>query len=385
MSQFDVVVVGLGAVGSSALFALAASGARVIGIDRFNPPHAFGSSHGETRITRQAIGEGQAHVPLVVRSNEILDVLGSGFGKPLIERCGFLLIARNDATTSCHGKPGFLATTLAAAEKFAIPHECLTSSEVVARFPQFAGLDGDEEAYYEPGGGYVRPEETIAALLSGAKARGAIIKTGTQVLSTVREGSGFRIKATDFDVMAQSVIVATGAWVSELAPCVAAPIIRICRQALHWFPVTDFSLYRRGLSPTFYWTHGATSADQFYGFPPIEGHVKVAAEQYTDTWDPNDLSREVSASEQLQMSEVHIAGRLAGVAALPTRSKACLYSVSPDFDFVLGEEGHPDFHVVSACSGHGFKHAPAVGEAVAMKALGVKATLDTSSFSANRF
>ena len=385
MSQFDVVVIGLGAIGSSALYALAGSEARVIGIDRFNPPHAFGSSHGETRITRQAIGEGPVYVPLVVRSNEILDVLGSEFGEPLIERCGFLLISRNDATTSCHGKPGFLATTLAAAEKFAIPHERLTSSEVVARFPQFAGLDGDEEAYYEPGGGYVRPEQTIAALLSGAKARGAIIKTGAQVLSIVREGSGFRIKAADFDVMAQSVIVATGAWVSELSPSVAAPIIRICRQALHWFPVTDFSLYRPGLSPTFYWTHGASSADQFYGFPPVDGHVKVAAEQYTDTWDPNDLSREVSASEQLQMSEVHIAGRLAGVAALPTRSKACLYSVSPDFDFVLGEEGHPDFHVVSACSGHGFKHAPAVGEAVAMKALGIKATLDMSSFSATRF
>ena len=140
MSQFDVVVIGLGAIGSSALYALAGSEARVIGIDRFNPPHAFGSSHGETRITRQAIGEGPVYVPLVVRSNEILDVLGSEFGEPLIERCGFLLIARNDATTSCHGKPGFLATTLAAAEKFAIPHECLTSSEVVARFPQFAGL-----------------------------------------------------------------------------------------------------------------------------------------------------------------------------------------------------------------------------------------------------
>ena len=116
MSQFDVVVIGLGAIGSSALYALAGSEARVIGIDRFNPPHAFGSSHGETRITRQAIGEGPVYVPLVVRSNEILDVLGSEFGEPLIERCGFLLIARNDATTSCHGKPGFLATTLAAAE-----------------------------------------------------------------------------------------------------------------------------------------------------------------------------------------------------------------------------------------------------------------------------
>ena len=194
MSQFDVVVVGLGAVGSSALFALAGSGAPVIGIDRFNPPHAFGSSHGETRITRQAIGEGKAYVPLVVRSNQILDVLGSEFGEPLIERMRFLLIARNDATTSCHGKPGFLATTLAAAEKFTIPHECLTSSEVVARFPQFAGLDGDEEAYYEPGGGYVRPEQTIAALLSGAKARGAIIKTGTQVLRSCATAAASALK-----------------------------------------------------------------------------------------------------------------------------------------------------------------------------------------------
>ena len=385
MSQFDVVVVGLGAVGSSALFALAGTGARVLGIDRFNPPHAFGSSHGETRITRQAIGEGQAYVPLVVRSNQILDGLGSEFGEPLIERCGFLLIARNDATTSCHGKPGFLATTVAAAQRFAIPHECLRSSEVAYRFPQFAGLCGDENAYYEPGGGYVRPEQTIAALLSGAKARGATIKTDTKVLSIARDGSGFRVKAAAFDVLARSVIVATGAWVSELSPSVTAPIVRICRQALHWFPVTDPSLYRPGLCPTFYWTHGASSADQFYGFPPIDGSIKVAAEQYTETWDPNDLSRDVDPSEQLQMSEVHVAGRLAGVAALPTRSKACLYSVTPDFDFVVGEEGHPDFHVVSACSGHGFKHAPAVGEAVAMKALGIKATLDTSSFGASRF
>ena len=271
MSQFDVVVVGLGAVGSSALFALAGTGARVLGIDRFNPPHAFGSSHGETRITRQAIGEGQAYVPLVVRSNQILDGLGSEFGEPLIERCGFLLIARNDATTSCHGKPGFLATTVAAAQRFAIPHECLRSSEVAYRFPQFAGLCGDEDAYYEPGGGYVRPEQTIAALLSGAKARGATIKTDTKVLSIVRDGSGFRVKAAAFDVLARSVIVATGAWVSELSPSVTAPIVRICRQALHWFPVTDPSLYRPGLCPTFYWTHGASSADQFYGFPPIDG------------------------------------------------------------------------------------------------------------------
>ena len=323
MSQFDVVVVGLGAVGSSTLFALAGTGARVLGIDRFNPPHAFGSSHGETRITRQAIGEGQAYVPLVVRSNQILDGLGSEFGEPLIERCGFLLIARNDATTSCHGKPGFLATTVAAAQRFAIPHECLRSSEVAYRFPQFAGLCGDEDAYYEPGGGYVRPEQTIAALLSGAKARGATIKNDTKVLSIARDGSGFRAKAAAFDVLARSVIVATGAWVSELSPSVTAPIVRICRQALHWFPVTDPSLYRPGLCPTFYWTHGASSADQFYGFPPIDGSIKVAAEQYTETWDPNDLSRDVDPAEQRQMSEVHVAGRLAGVAALPTRSKAC--------------------------------------------------------------
>ena len=189
-------------------------------------------------------------------------------------------------------------------------------------------LCGDEDAYYEPGGGYVRPEQTIAALLSGAKARGATIKTDTKVLSIARDGSGFRAKAAAFDVLARSVIVATGAWVSELSPSVTAPIVRICRQALHWFPVTDPSLYCPGLCPTFYWTHGASSADQFYGFPPIDGSIKVAVEQYTETWDPNDLSRDVDPSEQRRMSELHVAGRLAGVAALPTRSKACLYSVT---------------------------------------------------------
>ena len=382
---YDVAVVGLGAVGSSALYALARQGVRVVGIDRFNPPHAFGSSHGETRITRQAIGEGEAYVPLVLRSNAILESIEAQTGEVLIERCGFLLIMREDENSSCHGKAGFLATTISAARGFGITHEVLGSVEVAQRFPQFTGLVGDEQAYYEPGGGLVRPERCVAALLQQARSAGAHIRTDSQVSAIVNINGDFRISSPSGDVIANHVILATGAWVGQLAPKSVNPHIRIYRQALHWFALLDSSAYRAGCTPTFYWGHGLTTAEQFYGFPPVNGQIKAGLEQYATEWDPDDLSRDVAAQEGYVMAQKHVTGRLAGVARLPSHSKACLYTATSDFDFLIDFESHPRYVVVSACSGHGFKHAPALGEAVAARVLGLKSSFDTGPFEGARF
>src|SRR5262252_2674522 len=134
----DVAVIGLGAMGAATLYHLARRGARAIGLDRFSPPHGCGSSHGETRITREAVGEGRAYVPLVRRSHEIWRELESATGKRLFVACGCLIIGRRDA--GHHHKPSFLKTTFELAEEFGIAHEELDASAIAERFPQFEAV-----------------------------------------------------------------------------------------------------------------------------------------------------------------------------------------------------------------------------------------------------
>ena len=169
----DVIVVGLGAMGSAALYQLAKRGINVTGIDRFAPPHDRGSSHGESRITRQAIGEGEEYVPFALRSHEIWRELEADTGRSLFSQIGGLIIGRRTDS-------GFTATptyraNIAAAKRFRIEHEVLTPSEVMKRFPQFR-LAGDETCYYEPGAGFLRPELRVAGQIDRARTLGAVVR-----------------------------------------------------------------------------------------------------------------------------------------------------------------------------------------------------------------
>ncbi len=380
-NSYDVIVVGLGAVGSSALYQLAKRGARVLGVDRYAPPHDKGSSHGESRITRQAIGEGEAYVPLVLRSNAIWEELEAATGERLLERCGFLFITRNDQGTSHHGKSGFLQRTCQAAARFDIAHEILDAAALSRRFPQFLGLSGDETAYYEPGGGYLHPEACIATSLDEARRLGAEITVDCLVGRVDRSPHGVMVAVGDNEVAARHVILATGAWISELAGEAFSTQVEVHRQVLHWFRVEDASRYA-DLSPTFIWTHGLDTIDQFYGFPPIDGLVKVAREDYSGRFDP-DAAAGVNSDEAADIARRHVNGRLAGLSDLPVRSASCHYAVTPDNDFLIDRDDTST--TVSACSGHGFKHASAVGEAVAQVALGERSELELSSFRTSRF
>ena len=203
---FDVAVVGLGAVGSAALRELARRGVRAVGIDRFRPPHDRGSSHGESRITRQAIGEGHTYVPLVLRSNLLIEAMEAETGERLLERCGFLYLTRDDEGTTHHGKAGFMARTRGAAERFEIAHEMLGADEVRRRFPQFTGLHGDERAYYEPGGGYLRPEACIAAQLRLAERDGTEVLVNRRVTGARVEGAGVVLSTDAGEIAADHVI-----------------------------------------------------------------------------------------------------------------------------------------------------------------------------------
>jgi len=214
--QADFVVVGLGAMGSAVLYQLAKRGADVIGVDRFAPPHQMGSSHGETRITRQAVGEGGAYAPLVLSSHRIWRELEGDTGERLLSDCGVLVMGPGTGSTSHHGKPDFVARSIEVARGFGIVHEVLDGAEVGRRFPQFLGLAGNEKAYYEPDGGYVFPERCIKAQLMRAAQLGAQVRTGLEVRSISQHGS-VRIETSDGTIEAGQVVMKV--WPRLACPC----------------------------------------------------------------------------------------------------------------------------------------------------------------------
>lgn len=380
----DVIVVGLGAMGSAAAYQLAKRGARVVGIDRFAPPHEHGSSHGETRITRQAIGEGEAYVPLVLRSHEIWREIEAETGEELFLPCGGLVLS---GSGSHHPKKaGFLDITVAAARRYGIAHEVLSAGEIARRFPQFV-LQGDERGYFEPGAGLLYPERCIAAQLALAARAGATIRTGEIVTAIRPSGTGVRVETDGAVYEAATVIVAAGAWTPGLVgPALGR--LEVYRQVLTWYEVEDPADYAPERFPVFISMHG-DDGDQSYGFPIPAGTagLKVATEAYDGLLSSPDLiDRNVTAAETGATYDRHVAGRLRGVRRVCLKAKTCLYTQAPDANFVIDRDPESErILLASACSGHGFKHSPAIGEALAQLALDGRTAADLTPFALARW
>jgi sarcosine oxidase len=380
----DVIVIGLGAVGSAALYQLARRGARVTGIDRFAPPHDRGSSHGESRITRQAIGEGEELVPFALRSHEIWRELEAETGRSLLAEVGGLILGR-EAGATIHGRPDFVGRTIAAARRFGIPHEVLTPDDVARRFPPFQ-LSGDETCYYEPGAGFLHAERCVAALLEQARARGASVRTGETVVRVTGDAASVTVETSIATYSAAHAIITAGAWTRELAGGPFTTLLRVIPQTLFWFAASDDEAFAAGRFPIFIWHHGSGPDDHFYGFPVVDKDVKLATEQFAETIEPNDVRPTPTADDARAMHTRHVRGRLEGVSNRVVRATTCLYTVTPDSGFLI--DRHPDSErvlVASPCSGHGFKHSAAVGEALAELALGGTSRLDLAPFSLRRF
>ena len=363
----DVIVIGLGAVGSATLLRLARAGVSAIGIDRFEPPHDRGSTHGESRITRLGVGEGSAYAGLVRRSHEIWRELEAETGESLLLQTGGLIIGPADGASNHHGKADFVRRSIAVAEANAIPHEVLDPVEIGYRYPQLA-LTGDEIGYFEPSAGLVMPERCVAVQLALARRAGAAIHTGEAVTAIEESASGVVIVTDKARYAAARVVLAAGAWMPDLAGPAIAEHTKAYRQTLHWFGVTDPAAYAPERFPVFIWMHGTGPEDYFYGFPALPGHyaVKVASERYAETIDPDRLDRVVSAQESIDFHARHVAIRMGGVGTTVTRAAACLYTVTPDAGFLIDRmPGMSAVTVASACSGHGFKHSAALGEALA--------------------
>lgn len=383
----DVIVIGLGAFGSAVACQLARRGAKVIGIDRFHPPHELGSSHGATRITRLAVGEGAQYVPFVRRSHEIWRTLESELGPTLYLRTGGLIMGPGDGLARHHGRPNFVQQTIDVAQRFGIAHEVLRAADVHDRFPQFL-VRGDELAYYEGEAGVLLPERCVAAHLESARAHGATLRMNEPVLSIQGSAGGVEVRTGAATYSAAKAVLATGAWVPGMAEGAYRKHLRVMRQVLHWFRPAQPELFASPRCPVFIWMHGCGDTDLFYGFPMVDGHdgVKVATEQYQQDCDPDRVDRTVQPDEPVRMFETHVSGKLRSVTPECVRSVACLYTVSTDSGFVVdAHPSEPNVTVISACSGHGFKHSAGLGEAVAQQVLGGGGHLDLGAFSLDRF
>jgi sarcosine oxidase len=378
----DVIVVGLGAMGSAACLQLAARGANVIGIDQYEPPHAYGSTHGDTRMTRLAVGEGAEYVPLVRRAHELWREIERTAGVELLTQPGGLVLAEADNP--------FLARTRVLAEQFAIAHETLSHQQLAERFPMFAA-GPDTVGYHELGSGYVRPERAVAAQLALARRHGATLRTGERVEHWTAGGSGVRVRTSAGVHTADQLVLCAGPWIPELF-AEGRDIFAVHRQVFYWFPI------RRGYErlrdmPVFVWEFGGdrdafTHLRGLYGFPAIDGAdggLKVGTEVYEETTTPDGRQHPAEAEEAVVMYREYIADRLPWLGPRPVRTLSCLYTNAYDNRFLI--DRHPDHDaalVVSPCSGHGFKHSPAIGEAIAQWLLDGATDLDLTPFALSR-
>lgn len=384
METADVLVVGLGAMGSATAYQLAKRGARVIGIDRFRPPHQLGSSSGDTRITRQAVGEGDAYVPLAMRSHELWRDIESETGEEIFSACGTLIVSDASRGGAVHGTGDFVIATAKLADRFGIEHELLSADDIVHRYPQLR-IDTDFTGYFEPGGGFVRTDRAIHAQLHLAQRHGAVFHYGETVADIAPSGVSVEVRTSKQEYQAEQVVVATGPWLpSMLGGFTVATAFKVYRQVMYWFDIQGSAQsFTPDRFPTFLWPFG--DGEFFYGFPAIDGNsggVKVATDDFSTPTTPVELQRKVTAGEPRRMHEHCIAGRIPGLSSRVVRHSVCMLTVAPRFGFIIDQcPDQPRTWLVSACSGHGFKHSPAIGEAIAQQTLGGRSDIDISSFS----
>ena len=358
MDHFDVVVCGLGAMGSAALHHLARRGQRVLGLERHTPGHDRGSSHGSTRIIRLGYFEHPAYVPLLRRAHTLWRELEAASGRRLLHVTGIAEI----------GPPAgpLVRGTLASARLHELSHEVLSAPELMRRFPAFR-VPQDYVAVLQPEGGILAAEHSLHAQIALAAAAGADIRSGETVQAIEPRAGSVRVTTDRGTVEAGVAIVAVGAWTKTLLPEFGAGL-RVTREVVAWFAPTDADLLCADRFPVFIIEsrHG-----MHYGIPALRGEpspagIKVAKHHHRDeTVDPDAYDRTVSAVDQA-LIRAAIADHLPAANGELLEAKTCLYTMTPDGHFLIDHlPGAPNVIVASPCSGHGFKFAPVIGEALA--------------------
>jgi sarcosine oxidase len=347
---------------------------RVLGIERFTPGHDRGSSHGRTRVIRLGYFEHPSYVPLAVRAHQRWREIEQAARRQLLHVTGILEIGPPDGILV----PG----TLASVHAHALPHATFAASELKQRFPALQVPPG-YVGVLQPDGGFLDAEASVHALLALAKGAGAEIRTGEAIRAIEPGAAGVRIVTDRGTIEAAAAIAALGPWIKALLPDLPAPI-RITRQVLAWLEPLDPALVAPGRLPVFLIEsrHGI-----HYGFPPFGARtVKVAKHHHRDeTVDPESYDRTVTAEDE-GLIRAAIAEHLPAANGPLIEAKTCLYTMTPDGDFLVDRlPGAPQIVIASPCSGHGFKFAPVIGEILADLATTGTTRHDISRFGLARF
>ena len=351
---YDVAVAGLGAMGAAAARELSRRGLSVVGFDRYAPPHGLGSSHGKSRIIREAYFEDPAYVPLVRHARALWEELERESGARLLMRTGGLMIGPPEGA--------LVRGALASAVAHGLPHERLDAAGIRQRVQAFHPDDA-MAGVWEPNAGVLFPEAGIAAMLASALAHGALLHVDEPVISWRADERGVEVRTANGVYAAGRLVLASGAWMPALLGDFTPPLV-VERVALFWFePARDAAAFDPERFPIFILEH---ERDRYiYGFPRLDGRVKIARHHEGEPADPDRIRRD-AAPEQAESLRATFRPFLPAADG-PLREQAvCMYTNTPDGHFVLGAHPHhPRVTVVSACSGHGFKFAPAIGGIVA--------------------
>lgn len=358
VERYDVVVAGVGGMGSATLLQLARRGARVLGLERFDIPNTRGSSHGATRIIRLAYFEEPAYVPLLRRAYELWADLERAQGEQLLVQNGCLDI----------GPPSghVFAGAEQAAREHAVPVERLSAAELMRRYPGFR-IPGDFEALLDSAGGFLVPERCVVAHVEQAQAAGAVVRAREAVLGWEPQDDGIHVRTERGEVIAQRLVLSAGAWLEKLGAAPAG-LLTAERQALAWLQPLRPELFSADRCPV--WILDAPEG-QFYGFPVhgIPGFKLGRMHHLDEQVDPDAFAREPGPRDEAVLRA--FAERYFPEAAGPTMSLAtCLFTNTPDEHFLIDLLPQDErVVVVSPCSGHGFKFCSVVGEIAADLAL----------------
>jgi sarcosine oxidase len=374
--RYNAIVLGLGAMGSATLCQLALRGWRVLGLEQFAQGHSLGSSHGDSRIIRETYFEHPLYVPLVRRAHDLWRELEERSATALMTISGGLMIGPPDGAV--------VSGTLRSATEHRLPHEVLTAAMTRERFPAFR-LPDDLVAVLDPRAGYLDPEECNKAHIDVAREAGAEARFNEPVLGWMPDGEGVRIRTAVASYGADRLVVAGGAWSTELLRELRLPLT-VERQSVFWLePDIQAEQYNRARFPIYAYEYKTGSI--CYGFPRLSRGVKASVMHDGEISEhPDQVRRTVDESEAAPLRGAlrPILPELADAAI--RESSVCIFTNTPDHDFIV--DFHPDYPQVlvsSACSGHGFKFASALGEVHADLLTTGSAKFDLSPFRIDRW
>lgn len=352
--KYDVIVLGLGVMGTAVAAELSRRGRRVLGLDQFEPAHQFGSSHGETRVIRTAYYEHPAYVPIVRRSFRLWHELEQRSEKQLLCECPCLSIGQSESE--------LITGVRQAAREHQLAVQELDAAALACQYPMFR-FDDSYVGLLEHEAGFLLAERCVRALACDAIAHGAKLRWNHPVVSWKANDRGVSVRTTKHAFSADRLVIAAGAWATSALGSLGARLT-VMRQTPVWLMPTDIRPFARDRFPVYL---ADTPEGCFYGLPIIDQKGHKVARHYgaAELSSPESINRTISDEDE-QPVRNFIRSHLPSADGFRTYASVCLYTLSPDRHFVI--DRHPDLPTVviaTGFSGHGFKFAPVVGEMVA--------------------